>query len=214
MTVLVIANDEIKDELFSHTAKDVIQLTYIQAPADYVPGKPIDACIDLLFVNTAERIGWLNNLPAPLIIINSVITPLKNIQQDFIRINGWHTFLNRQIMEAAANNRLLKEKAEKLFLSIGKKTEWVPDITGLITPRIVAAVINEAFFTLEENVSTEEEIDTAMKLGTNYPFGPFEWSKKIGIRHVYEVLQAVHIHTGNERYAICPLLQEEYEAQR
>lgn len=191
MTVLVIANDEIKDELFSHTAKDVIQLTYIQAPAEYVPGKRIDACIDLLFENTSERIGWLNNLQAPLIIINSVITPLKNIQQDFIRINGWHTFLNRQMMEAAANNTLLKEKAENLFLSLGKKTEWVPDITGLITPRIVAAVINEAFFTLEENVSTEEEIDTAMKLGTNYPFGPFEWSKKIGLQNIYSLLSAL-----------------------
>jgi 3-hydroxybutyryl-CoA dehydrogenase len=192
MTVLVVANDEIKDELFPPTANDdVIQLIYIQAPADYVPGKPIDACIDLLFENTAERIGWLNNLQAPLIIINSVITTLKNIQQDFIRINGWHTFLNRQMMEAASNNTLLKEKTEKLFLSLGKKTEWVPDITGLITPRIVAAVINEAFFTLEENVSTEEEIDTAMKLGTNYPFGPFEWSKKIGQQNIYSLLSAL-----------------------
>jgi 3-hydroxybutyryl-CoA dehydrogenase len=191
MTVLVIANDEIKDELFPPTANDVIQLIYIQAPADYVPGKPIDACIDLLFENTAERIGWLNNLQAPLIIINSVITTLKNIQQDFIRINGWHTFLKRQMMEAATNNTLLKEKAETLFLSLGKKTEWVPDITGLITPRIVAAVINEAFFSLEENVSTEEEIDTAMKLGTNYPFGPFEWSKKIGLQNIYSLLSAL-----------------------
>ena len=191
MNVLLIANDEIKEELFSHTAKDVIQLTYIQASAEYVPGKPIDACIDLLFENTVERIGWLNNLHAPLIIINSVITPLKNIQQDFIRINGWHTFLNRQMIEAAANNTLQKANAEKLFLFLGKKTEWVPDITGLITPRIVAAVINEAFFALEENVSTEEEIDTAMKLGTNYPFGPFEWSKKIGLQNIYSLLSAL-----------------------
>jgi len=191
MNVLVIANDEIKEELFSHTAKDVIQLTYIQAPGDYVPGKPIDACVDLLFENKAERIGWLNNLQAPLIIINSVITPLKNIQQDFIRINGWHTFLKRQMIEAAANNILLKAKAEKFFLSLGKKPEWVPDITGLITPRIVAAVINEAFFALEENVSTEEEIDTAMKLGTNYPFGPFEWSKKIGLQNICSLLSAL-----------------------
>lgn len=191
MHVLVIANDEIKEELFSHTAKDVIQLTYIQAPGEYAPGKPIDACIDLLFENTAERIGWLNNLQAPLIIINSVITPLKNIQQDFIRINGWHTFLNRQMIEAAANNTLQKANAEKLFLSLGKKPEWVPDITGLVTPRIVAAIINEAFFALEENVSTEEEIDTAMKLGTNYPFGPFEWSKKIGLQNIYSLLNAL-----------------------
>lgn len=206
MHVLVIANDEIKEELFSHTAKDVIQLTYIQAPGEYVPVKPIDACIDLLFENTAERIEWLNNLQAPLIIINSVITPLKNIQQDFIRINGWHTFLKRQMIEAAANNTLQKANAEKLFLSLGKKPEWVPDITGLITPRIVAAIINEAFFALEENVSTEEEIDTAMKLGTNYPFGPFEWSKKIGLQNICSLLD--ELSKEQIRYQPSPLLKQ------
>src|SRR3990170_5418833 len=143
MNVLVIANDEIKEELFPPTSKEVIQFTYIQSPGNYVPGKPVDACIDLLFEYTTERIGWLTSLKARLIIINSVIIPLKNIQQDFIRINGWNTFLKRQIIEAAANNTLLKVKAEKLFLSLGKKTEWVPDITGFITPRIVASIINE-----------------------------------------------------------------------
>ena len=41
-------------------------------------------------------------------------------------------------------------------------------------------IINEAFLALQEGVSTKEEINTAMKLGTNYPLGPFEWVEKIG----------------------------------
>ena len=47
------------------------------------------------------------------------------------------------------------------------------------------------FFALEEKVSTEEEIDVAMKTGTNYPYGPFEWSKKIGLRDIYSLLTAL-----------------------
>ena len=52
---------------------------------------------------------------------------------------------------------------------------------GFITARVIAMIINEAFFALQENVSSKEEIDTAMRLGTNYPYGPFEWTKLIGI---------------------------------
>ena len=75
-----------------------------------------------------------------------------------------------------------KNKAEKILSLLNRKTEWVPDVKGFISPRIVSMIINEAYFTLEENVSTKEEIDIAMKLGTNYPYGPFEWSKKIGLK--------------------------------
>ena len=49
-----------------------------------------------------------------------------------------------------------------------------PDIPGFISARVVSMIINEAYFALEEEVSSKEEIDTAMKLGTNYPYGPFD----------------------------------------
>ena len=42
-------------------------------------------------------------------------------------------------------------------------------------------IINEAYFTWEAGTSTKEEIDIAMKLGTGYPYGPFEWGEKIGL---------------------------------
>ncbi len=51
----------------------------------------------------------------------------------------------------------------------------------------MAMIINEAWHALAEEVSTKNEIDTAMKLGTNYPYGPFEWAEKIGLgRHIIE----------------------------
>jgi 3-hydroxybutyryl-CoA dehydrogenase len=48
-----------------------------------------------------------------------------------------------------------------------------------------------------------------MKLGTNYPFGPFEWGERIGIKNVYELLTAVYEHTNEERYQVCDLLKKE-----
>ena len=50
-------------------------------------------------------------------------------------------------------------------------------------------IINEAYFARDENVSSEADIDTAMKLGTNYPYGPFEWCKKIGVERVFNLLE-------------------------
>ena len=191
MNVLVLATDEIEEELLVDSLNDTVQYHWIMNPEDLITHQRFDACIDMLFENTPGRIEWLNNLHSPLVIINSVITTLKDLRQDFIRINGWNTFIQRPVIEAAVNNETLKTKAEELFLSLGKKIEWVPDITGLITPRVVTSIINEAFFALEEKVSTKEEIDTAMKLGTNYPFGPFEWSQLIGLQNVYSLLTAL-----------------------
>lgn len=206
MKALVVANDELKEELTAYPVNDNMQLQWIKKPDDFRPHDHIDGCIDLLFENSKERIEWLNQLPASVIVVNSVIATLEEIQENFIRINGWYTFLKRPVIEAAYKNESLKEKAESLFLYFGRKTEWVPDITGFITPRIIASVINEAFITLEEKVSVEEEIDTAMKSGTHYPYGPFEWSQKIGLKNIYSLLDTLS--KKQDRYHPSDLLKQ------
>jgi 3-hydroxybutyryl-CoA dehydrogenase len=205
MKVLVLADDELKEELLAHPANEEVQWQWLAAPE---PGDygGIDACIDLLFENNPGRVQWLNQLRIPLVVVNSVITPLEEIQPDFIRINGWKTFLSRPVMEAACANETKKKGTEELFSSLGRKTEWVPDIPGFITPRIVACIINEAFLALEEKVSVEGEIDTAMKLGTNYPYGPFEWGQKIGLHAVYSLLEALS--KKQKRYTPAGLLKK------
>ncbi len=62
---------------------------------------------------------------------------------------------------------------------------FVKDEPGLVSARVISMIVNEAFFALAEGVSTMEEIDVAMKLGTNYPYGPFEWLEKIGVANIY-----------------------------
>lgn len=206
MKVVVLTNEELKEELLAYPVNADIQWQWLAAPHIPADHSGIDACIDLLFENTADRVGWLRQLDIPLIVINSVITPLHGIQESFIRINGWKTFLKRPVIEAACIDEAAKSKAEQLFSCLGRQTEWVPDIPGFITPRIVACIINEAFMALEEKISREEEIDAAMKLGTNYPYGPFEWGERIGLGLVHSLLEAL----GKEqkRYTPSGLLRD------
>jgi 3-hydroxybutyryl-CoA dehydrogenase len=206
MKILVLATDELKAELLARPVNKDVHLQWLSALPVSPDYRDAGVCIDLLFEPAEERINSLRQLKMPLIIVNSVITPLKEIRTDFIRINGWKTFLSRGIIEAACMNESLKMATEQLFSALGRKTEWVPDITGFITPRIVASIINEAFLGLQEKISVETEIDIAMKLGTNYPYGPFEWGQKIGLHDVYSLLEALS--KEQTRYKPSALLKE------
>ena len=70
-------------------------------------------------------------------------------------------------------------------------------------------IINEAYFTVQEGTAEKDAIDQAMKLGTNYPHGPFEWAEMIGLENVLDLLEAVYADTRDERYKVCPLLKKE-----
>ena len=68
-------------------------------------------------------------------------------------------------------------------------------------------IINEAYFAIGEDVSSKNEIDLAMKLGTNYPYGPFEWAKKIGLHNIYYLLKTLS--NNDNRYIPAKALKQE-----
>lgn len=68
-------------------------------------------------------------------------------------------------------------------------------------------IINEAYFAVNDEVSSKKEIDTAMKLGTNYPYGPFEWAALIGKNNILELLQKLSL--TDTRYQPAELLIKE-----
>jgi 3-hydroxybutyryl-CoA dehydrogenase len=206
MNVLLLANEEQKDELMFLPADNAIHINWIREPEASSNIGPIDACVDLMFENSNDKVNWLKSLACPLIAVNSVVETSLYTSHGFIRINGWNTFLKRKVVEATCPDQIMRKKADELFAGFGRKIEWVTDIPGFITPRVIASIINEAFFALQENVSTPEDIDTAMKLGTNYPFGPFEWAKRIGLRRIYDLLAALG--RQHERYIPAPLLKQ------
>ncbi|MEX0602820.1 MAG: 3-hydroxyacyl-CoA dehydrogenase family protein, partial [Bacteroidota bacterium] len=96
----------------------------------------------------------------------------------------------------------------RFFASLEKDIELVQDRVGLVFPRILCQIINEATFALQDDVATPKDIDTAMKLGANYPFGPIEWADRIGFRQVHAVLAALREDLQEDRYRISPLLNQ------
>lgn len=188
MHLVVLSNADLRKELLSQTSEPAFEITWVTDVQQLMNHTGADAYLDLLFENTPERIQQLKSLAAP-VIINSVINTLGETDTGFIRINGWPGFLHTPTVEASGTNEAAKALAEQIFQQLGKTLCWVPDQAGFVTPRVVSAIINEAYFALEEGVSTKEEINTAMKLGTNYPYGPFEWAAKAGLRNIYRLLQ-------------------------
>lgn len=143
---------------------------------------------DLDFTPDPNRCKALSRLQPALVIVNAVTPTIGELGYPFVRINGWPGFLERAIHELVAPDEPAAARVTHLYTKLGRGCKLVPDVPGMISARILSTIINEAWFTWEEEVSTKSAIDTAMKLGTNYPFGPFEWSERIGIARIVHLL--------------------------
>jgi 3-hydroxybutyryl-CoA dehydrogenase len=92
-------------------------------------------------------------------------------------------------------------EATGLFQALGKKVSVIGDVPGMIVARTVARIVDLAHDAVSKGVATEEDIDTAMRLGVNYPLGPFEWSRRLGRGWAYDLLDDLHLRDPSGRYA-------------
>ena len=197
MMIAVLANDEQWKELNQDTSN--VNLLRIQSLQQV--NMPVHGYIILQEINTQQ----LKNIQVP-VLLNSVIATLKelNIQPNVVRINGWNSFIARKIWEVAG---IITDEVKQIFSLLDKQYIEATDEPGLVAARPIAMIINEAYFALEDEISSKREIDIAMKLGTNYPYGPFEWASIIGVKNVYGLLFALSQH--DKRYLPASLLQKE-----
>ncbi len=105
--------------------------------------------------------------------------------------------------------RIAKTVAERM----GKETVAVNESPGFVTSRINVLIGNEAFYLLQEGVSSAADIDKAIKLGLNHPMGPFELVDLVGLDTRLSVLEFLHQRLG-EKYRPCPLLVKYVKAGR
>ncbi|HUP13520.1 MAG TPA: 3-hydroxyacyl-CoA dehydrogenase family protein [Niastella sp.] len=206
MTVAILADELLKQELLAKKLPDGITVVW----ADSVRALTIadaDVYIDLLFELNVERTQHLKRLLPRPVIVNSVSYTTKKIGGDYIRINAWPGLLQRLVIEVALPPAVNEAAVKEIFEQLQWNYVIAPDIPGMITARVLATIINEAYHTLSAQVSTREEIDIAMKLGTSYPYGPFEWSTKIGLQRIHELL--MELSEVDKRYTPAPLLAEE-----
>jgi 3-hydroxybutyryl-CoA dehydrogenase len=107
--------------------------------------------------------------------------------------------------ETYATTRALAEK-------MGKTTVLSKDMPGFIVNRILIPMINEACFALQEGLASAEDIDTAMKLGTNVPMGPLTLADFIGLDTVLYIAEVLHKGLGEDKYRPAPLLRQYVDA--
>jgi 3-hydroxybutyryl-CoA dehydrogenase len=141
----------------------------------------------------------------PLLIneTNKTFAEIENCPAKVARFCAWPGFLERPVLEIASTGAN-SEWLGPIMAAVGKNFEIVADLPGLVAPKILSMIINEACFALSENISSSMDIDIAMQLGTNYPEGPLAWGKKIGAGKINDLL--TKLSKVNSRYSPHPLL--------
>jgi len=219
LNILVIADEPKQSELLkklgtTHKIDSVNEEEFI----DFDDFVGYDAIFDLNFESHIEVLEEYAELQNTLIIVSGIksalaeLVYLEEFDEDIclIGMNDLPGFIDREKSEISLLNEGDSIKAIAFFKSLNWPCIIVKDRVGMVSPRIVLMIINEACYTLQEGTAGIEDIDSSMKLGTNYPHGPFEWCDLIGIENVYETLESIYHDTHDERYKVCPLLKTKY----
>ncbi|WP_329374124.1 3-hydroxyacyl-CoA dehydrogenase [Streptomyces sp. NBC_00669] len=105
-------------------------------------------------------------------------------------------------------------EATGLFQAMGKEVSVIRDVPGMVVARTVAMLVDFALDAVAREVATAHDVDTAMRLGVNYPLGPLEWGERISLPYVRDLLDGLHAWYPTGRYAPGPELRRRAAAAR
>jgi 3-hydroxybutyryl-CoA dehydrogenase len=206
MTIAVLADEGLKKEWLRKGVQEGVEVLWCGSVKTLI-ATVADVYIDLLYEPDKERSKQLAMRSDYPFFINSVEYTLQQAGNNFIRINAWPGFLGRDIIEVAIAEPEQESIVKRVFEKLNWKYRIIPDVPGMITARIIASIINEAYYTYGEGISGKDEIDIAMKLGTSYPMGPFEWSEEIGLEKIASLL--TELGKTDQRYQLAPAMEKE-----
>jgi 3-hydroxybutyryl-CoA dehydrogenase len=175
--------------------------------------------VDEEFNLKQDILSKLDKICDPVVIIASntstlSLTKIAKRAQHPERIIGLH-FSNPvpktplcEIVRAydTANETFIRTK--DFIQSIGKTPVEVYEYPGFITTRIIIPMLNEAMHVLMEGIATAEDIDTAMRLGFNFPMGPLELADSMGLEELLAWMETMFHELGDAKYRPCPLLRQ------
>ncbi len=136
------------------------------------------------------------------------------------RVVGFATLpplADRKVIEVQAGlrtSRAALDRALAFWAEVGKNALEVGDGAGAVFPRIQAMLCHEAIVALAEGIASPGDIDTAMRLGVNYPQGPIARAEAAGLEVVLAAVLGLHAESGDPRYRAVPLLRRLVAAGR
>lgn len=153
--------------------------------------------------------------PAVILATNTSslsVTEIASVTEKPSRVIGIHFFNPVQVMNLVEIVRGSKTsddvflKSKKFVEELGKTPIVVKDSPGFIVNRLLIPMINEAANILAQGISSREDIDTAMKLGANYPIGPLALADLIGLDVCLNIMQTLYNGFSDPKYKPSPLI--------
>lgn len=210
-----VAKNSISSEIKTQTIKNISPLTSI------INGvQDADLVIEAATENVELKLKIFKEIdecaPEKSILATNTssisITKIASVTQRPSKVIGMH-FMNPvpvmklvEVINGYATDKKVTEIILELSKNLGKIPCEVNDYPGFVANRILMPMINEAIYSLYENVAGVEEIDTVMKLGMAHPMGPLQLADFIGLDVCHSILKVLHEGFGNPKYAPCPLL--------
>jgi 3-hydroxybutyryl-CoA dehydrogenase len=203
---------------------------YVKTFSDYFSGidgmelvtSEPDLVLGLTFLDPVKKANYLSKFETSVPVISNTLTLSATTAQHTVKkgmqIIGMpmlpHYFARQKTIEYSLPFGVVEvpDVLNTFFTTLNKTGEKIGDSIAGVFPRTLAMIINEAAFAVQESVATAADIDTAMKLGTNYPKGPLAWCDEIGAEAIVAVLDALAREYGSERYRVATLLRRHAEA--
>ncbi|MEG8988659.1 3-hydroxyacyl-CoA dehydrogenase NAD-binding domain-containing protein [Ignavibacteria bacterium 4148-Me] len=142
------------------------------------------------------------------------LTKIAEVTNRRDKIIGMH-FLNPvpkvplvELVRALDTSDKTVEIIKKFAARIGKTPVEVYEYPGFVTTRAIVPLLNEAMHILLEGIASAKDIDTAMKLGYNFPMGPLEMADAMGLDEVLAWMETLWHSLGEPRYRPCPILRK------
>ena len=201
-------------------------LNRLRTAATVAEAKDVDFAIEAVSENEELKKKIFRELdsvvrPGGVMATNTSSIPITRIAASTGRpdaVIGMH-FMNPvpvmtlvEIIRGAATSDHTYAATRALAETMGKTTVVSKDFPGFIVNRILIPMLNEACFALMEGLGAAEDIDTAMKLGTNQPMGPLQLADFIGLDTCLSIAEVLHRGLGDDKYRPCPLLKQYVDA--
>jgi 3-hydroxybutyryl-CoA dehydrogenase len=194
----------------------------IQATTSFQDLSGVDMVVEAVFEEIGvkkETFKKLDEFTKPEIVLatNTSSLPIVEIAISTKRpdrVVGMHFFNPAPIMKLVEVIKSLTTSDETVQIAydfskaLGKEPVKGKDMPGFIVNRILMPMLNEAVFTLQDGVGSADDIDKAMKLGTNQPMGPLALIDLIGLDVTLDVIDVLYKEFQDSKYRAAPLLRQ------